>query len=183
MDGSAGTFTVLMPERKMYMQVTGQQVASMADSMKAHQQGSKGPSQLTVTPGGTETIAGETCTNYTISGVGADGKPGQGTVCATNGVGVVNPYATASGTPLGRMLTMNPQAAALVQAFRQINGKAILRVTGMKGDPKSVDLLVTKIDKSTPPDSLFQIPAGFTKFQMPAGMPGGMPGAGATPKQ
>ena len=32
MDGSAGTFTVLMPERKMYMQVTGQQVASMADS-------------------------------------------------------------------------------------------------------------------------------------------------------
>ena len=180
-DGSTGNMTILMTAQKMYMQAN----LSAAGGAAGAGSGSQAPAtQFTVTPGGTETIAGETCQDYTISGVNPrTGKSGSGIVCATTGLGVINPFKQGGGNPFARMLQNNPQMAALTNALNQVNGKAILRASGMSGNPNAVDVLVTKVDPTSPPDSLFKVPAGYTQFQAPGGMgAGGIPGMGATPK-
>lgn len=165
MDASTGMFTVLMPERKMYLQWNGVPTGTASQAPAA---------QWTVTQGGTETIAGASCTDYTISGTDpSTGKSGQGMVCATTGLGVVNPYAVASG-PMAQWIASSPQGAALLNVFRSIPGKAILKATGMDGNINHVDLLVTKLDPSPLSAALFQIPAGYN--QLPPAMLGAMAG-------
>lgn len=173
-DGETGTMTTMIPAQKMYMQTTGDRLAAMGDSMQKKQ----GPTQLSVTPGGTETVAGQQCTDYTISGVGANGKPGQVQICAApSGVGMFTPTSLGGRNPMARMWNNNPQAAAVLAQFK---GKAILKVSQSdNGEPMKLLMQVTSIDPSKPQDSLFKIPADYTKMQMPMGgaMPGGVPGA------
>jgi hypothetical protein len=171
MDGSTGTQTMMMHSQKMYTQSTGEHMAAMVDSM----QKKEGPSQLSVTQGGTEVVAGVPCTDYTINGVGANGQPGQLQVCAaSSGVGMFTPNTLGPRNPLSRVWGSNPQAAAVLAQFK---GKAILKVSeSQNGAPMKLLMQVTKIDASKPADTLFVIPAGYTKLQMPAGMGGAMPG-------
>lgn len=165
MDVSTGMLTVLMPDRRMYLQWNGVPTGT----------GAQGPAtQWTVTQGGTETIAGAPCTDYTISGTDpTTGKAGTGMVCATTGLGVVNPYAVASG-PMAQWLANNPSSAALMQVFQSIPGKAVLKAAGLDGNINDVDVLVTKLDPSPLSTALFQVPPGYS--QVPPAMLGAMGG-------
>lgn len=173
-DAETGTMTTMIPAQKMYMQSSGDRLAAMGDSLQKKQ----GPTQISVTPGGTETVAGQQCTDYTISGVGANGKPGQIQLCAaSSGVGMFTPTSMGSRNPMARVWSNNPQAAAVLAQFK---GKAILKVSESdNGAPMKLLMQVTSIDPSKPNDSLFKVPADYTKMQMPMGgaMPGGVPGA------
>lgn len=170
-DGSAGTMTMLMPQMHMYMQMTAQDMSQMAANRPQDQ------STYSVTSVGTETVAGIKCTDYLVSKNG--GTPGDGMeLCAAPNIGISN-SSMFSGGPFAALRRSNP---GLNGAFAKLQGQGVLKVTTVNGGTKTVDMEVTKIDHTTPPDSLFQIPAGYRKMTMPAGMPGmGAPGMGAPP--
>jgi hypothetical protein len=186
-DGVTGTMTILMPSQKRYMQFTTQDAAQLgaafkplADSMKKHF-GTTTPttptpdqSHMSVTQGGTETVAGVSCTVYHVTGVDNNGKPGEAEICAAPGVGFfLMTAAFSGGGALGvfaSRMGADPQTQARYAMLKTIlsDGKGIIKLTKIENGKKTVEFEATKIDRSTPPESMFDIPAGFTKFQMPS---------------
>jgi hypothetical protein len=179
--------TILMFENKQYMQFTPQDAAQfgasfkgLADSIKKSG-GATTPaptppssqSHLTVTPTGTETVAGVTCTNYHITGTYGNGKPADGEVCAAQGVGLLMMNALfGNGSALGAFTSRmgaDPKTQSQYAAFKEVlgDGKGILKASKIENGKKTVVFEATKIDRTTPPESMFDIPAGFSKLQMP----------------
>lgn len=168
MDASTGDVTMLMPAQKSYMQYN---IAQMGANMAPQTTG-----QITVTPGGTETVAGISCTDYTITG----GPSGATQVCAAPGVPSMDPKVLTTG-PMAQFISRMGMNAQVMAAYQQLKGKGPLKVSKVTGGNTSLMMEATNVNRATPPDSLFQIPAGWTKFQMPAGA-GGMPGMAGPPK-
>jgi hypothetical protein len=184
-DGVTGTMTILMPSEKRYIQFTTQDAAQLgaaikplADSMKKNF-GTTTPStpdksHLSVTQTGTETVAGVTCMVYHVTGTDNNGKPTEAEICAAPGVGLfIMNAAFGGGGALGAFASRmgaNPQTQARYAMLKNIlsDGKGIIKLTKIENGKKTVEFEATKIDRSTPPESMFDIPAGFTKFQMPS---------------
>jgi Domain of unknown function (DUF4412) len=168
MNASTGDMTMLMPAQRAYMQYN---IAQMGANMAPQATG-----QITVTAGGSETVAGISCTDYTISG----GPGGPTQVCAASGVPSMDPKALTTG-PMAQFVSRMGMNAQVVAAYQQLKGKGPLKVSKVESGNTSLVMVATNVSTTTPPDSLFQIPTGWTKFQMPAGA-GGMPGMAGPPK-
>jgi hypothetical protein len=201
MDGATGTTTILMAERKMYMQFTPQDAANaatiikpLADSLKKMGVGSSATVSTTTPQGtfhvsqtGSETVAGTPCTVYHVSGTDAKGKSGEGEVCVAQGAGLFM-MGSGGGGPMAmfaQRMASNPATSAQYAAMKQIlgPGKGILKVTKIDNGNKIVVIEATKIDRATPAKELFEAPKEYTKFDMPnmgamMKQPGQMPNPG-----
>jgi Domain of unknown function (DUF4412) len=189
LDNGTGTMTVIMGSSKMYMQqnfatATSALAPQVAGAPPAGEATSGTPSHTSITKAGTETVAGIQCTDYMVSGLSpATGQPSQAEVCVAPGVPVMDMSAITNSPMMKAMAARNGTSdqAEVSAKFKAMN-VGVLKVTTIQGDTKTVVMEATKVDRSAPPDSLFQIPTGYTKMQMPAGMPGmggAMPGAAA----
>jgi hypothetical protein len=134
---------VLMEAQRMYMEVPPPDSAAVAKV---------GEVKITKT-GRIETIAGLSCEHIVVEAPGT-ASPQKADVCMTKGLGpFVNPMANVAG---GRMTEWQKQLAQ--------DGGFPLKVTLGDG---TVPLEVTKIEKKRVSDTLFRIPADFTKMDMP----------------
>jgi hypothetical protein len=86
----------------------------------------------------------------------------------------MDPKALTTG-PMAQFVSRMGMNAQVVAAYQQLKGKGPLKVSKVESGNPSLVMVATNVSTTTPPDSLFQIPTGWTKFQMPAGA-GGMPG-------
>jgi len=133
---------MLMEAQHMYMEVTPESMnaaLSNADEPKVTKTGRK------------ETIAGESCEHVMIETGGANG-PQKADVCMAYAIG---PFVN----PMANMTRMTAWQRQLVK-----EGGFPLRVTLADG---TVPIEVTKIEKKRVNDTLFRIPADFSKMEMP----------------
>jgi hypothetical protein len=169
MDNSAKTMTMLMPSDKMYM------VMNLRDSDQGGDHSDRKPPKITPT-GKTETIAGRTCEVY-LYAENPD-KPANKEMCVAKGMGY---FMGGSAGPMGGMgmarqgqgadisaIAANPEYRRLYQ-----DGFFPLRISRIKGDSVTTQMIATKIEPKSVDASLFQVPSGFQEMKMPAGM--GMP--------
>lgn len=160
MDGAAQTMTMIMPSEKMYM--------VMDQKQGAGQPGAPPSETPKITKLGTSaTIAGRTCDNYLV------GEKQDMEICAAKGLGFFmaggNPGAGRS--PMGRV--PNFRQDAIMREFK--DGFFPLRITRVAEGKREVMMEVTRIEPKPLDAALFQVPAGYQKMSMPAGMP--MPGS------
>lgn len=169
MDMSSGMMTMLMPTQKAYMQYNMAQIAAGMPQ--------KATTPVTLSQTGTETVAGIPCTDYLVTG-GAEAAGRGVEICAAPGVPTLDPSALTKGAmaQVGARLGMNSQ---VLSAYQQLKGKGVLKVSKVENGTKTVQMVATKVDHTSPPASMFQVPDGYTKFQMPTGA--GMPGMGGGP--
>lgn len=159
MDASTGTRTVLMHQQKMYMQMNATDMPQPTLNNKA---------DLSMTKEGSETVAGIPCTDYKISGTNTAQDSYE--ICVAPGVPSMDPKLLMGG-PMGARTGFNPQIASIMA---QLRGQGALKVSKIDGANKTVILEATKVDRTPPDPTIFQIPPGYTKFQAPPGMQ--MPG-------
>jgi hypothetical protein len=154
LDTKARTMTVLIPENHMYL------VQPLAP-------GGGGPAdpkrQLAFKNSGrTETVAGIKCEIYIGTVIDSHGKTSQFEACLAKGVGFAlfdamgsrGPGSNASGPDLFRDL-----AAKNLYVLKAWEFKDGERVPAMEA---------TKVEQKAVPASVFEVPAGFTKMDMPA---------------
>jgi hypothetical protein len=194
-DAGTQTTTMLMPEQKQYLQFTGQDVRNFAAKMKpvadsinnsmskeqpSAPQADKPDAKLanfTVTKTGTDMVAGVSCDIYHASGTDTQGKHGEGDICAAKGAGFVMYNmmgAMAGANPMAAPKNADPKMQAYYDMMKQVTseGRGIVKVTTYDNGKKTVVLEATKIDKTPPPDAVFDIPPGYTKFSIGAAMAG-----------
>jgi len=163
MEAGKPEMTMLMPSDKMYM------------VMDPSMMGGRAPRDTTppkITKVGTsETIAGKSCDNYRIEtkqvhevcaakGMGYFGGMGRGPMMGGRGPG---------GAQGGNAM---PSFASEKMMAEFKEGFFPLRISRVEGEKKATVLEVTKIEEKPLPSSLFEIPEGYTKMDMPMGMPG-----------
>ncbi len=167
-DPKAGTQTILMSEQKMYMVMDMKEMAERAKGMKNKSD--------TTTPkitaeGTTETIAGKSCDNYLLvtqltreicvaKGMGNIIMGGGGGGCCSVGPG------GQGSAGMDASALIHPEYAEFFK-----DGFFPLKVSEVDGANKKVRLLATKVEAKSLDPALFQVPAGYTEFKMPA-MPG-----------
>lgn len=160
MDGGAQTMTMIMPSEKMYM------VMDMkAGAGRPGEQSREAPKITKV--GTSETIAGRACDNYLI------GEKQDMEVCAAKGLGFYMSGGGGPGAgrgPMGRVPDFRQEA--VMREFK--DGFFPLRISRVGGGKRDVMMEVTRIEPKPLDAALFQVPAGYHKMDMPAGMP--MPG-------
>ena len=166
-DGAAKTMTMVMSEQKMYMKWDLQQ---MGQQMQNEHPTRKTP-KITDT-GKTETIAGKSCQVYRYAEE-AD-KPENMEMCVAKGMGNF----MAGRSPMGRgegdgddvsEIANNPEFLKLYK-----DGFFPLRISRIKGETVTTQMIATKIEPKSVDASLFQVPADYQEMKMPAGM-GPMP--------
>ena len=105
-----------------------------------------------------ETIAGLRCTVYV-----QQSKPGN-EWCLTSG------RASAKGADLGDLSGETPAIGGgmpgLFRAF--LRGTVVLRSRLTDRNGRTMTMIATKVDRATPPASLFEVPAGFQEVRMSA---------------
>jgi len=155
--------TMLMPSEKMYM------------VMDPAMMGGRAPRDTTppkITKVGTsETIAGRSCDNYRIETQQVH------EVCAAKGMGYFagmgrGPMMGGGGPGGGQGGGGMPAFASEKMMAEFKDGFFPLRVSRVEGEKKTVAMEVTKIEEKPLPSSLFEVPEGYTKMDMPMGMPG-----------
>jgi len=157
MDGGEGTMTMIMPSEKMYM------VMDLKNGMgRPDAQPNEVPKITKV--GTSETIAGRACDNYLV------GEKQDMEVCAAKGLGF---FMSGGGpgmgrNPMGRV--PNLRDAAIMRDFK--DGFFPLKLSRVAGGKREVVMEVTRIEPKTLDAALFQVPTGYQKMTMPAGMPG-----------
>ena len=161
MDMGARQMTILMPQQQMYMvRPIPQAQAAQAQQQAGHD------STLTAT-GEKDTILGYECTKYT------DTTPKEVTeLWVTDQLGFFAGM-TMGGGPGGR-------GQAPKQWEEAVKGKGFfpLRVVTRSGGKEKFRMEAASIDKGPLPDSTFQAPEGWRKFDMGAMMGGmGYPGS------
>lgn len=163
---------ILMPQQQMYMvQPIPQPNAAGRPAGAAAGQPSTGNAESLQDTGVKETILGYVCTKYTVTG-----KNGTAEIWVTDQLGSFfgMPHGGPGG-PGGR--SQPPQ-----EWENALKGGNFFPMRVISNNGKSnFKMEVTAIDKTSLPDSLFQAPAGWRKFDMGAMMggmmPGGYPGA------
>ncbi len=144
-DGATKTMDMVIPMRQMYMERSAADAQAMVDSAvaasKIHWTGRK------------ETIAGYECEHATFTD-----QKGQATdVCLAKGLGTFVPM---GGGPGGR------GRGAMSGGWESRIGQQFPLKVVQDGN---VELLVTSVEKKPLDDSLFTIPAGYQKMEMPMG--------------
>ena len=171
-DDDAHVTTILMPERKQYMQITAADAQRFGDMarMRAGEQGGRSdaspPDFKIEKTGRTEVVAGVKCDIYHASGT-HDGKLEQGEVCIAEGAGFT-PFDMGGGAMMGRMNRASRDVPQ-VQEFRELlrGDRGIMKVWRIENGKPMVEMEVTKVDRSAPSDATFQPPPDYTKFEMP----------------
>ena len=144
-DGATKMMDMVIPMRQMYMERSTEDAQAMTDSAVA-------ASKIDWT-GRKETIAGYECEHATFT----DDKGQSTDVCLAKGLGTFVPI---SGGPGGR------GRGAMSSGWEgRIGQQFPLKV--MQGG--EVEMLVTNIEKKSLADSLFTIPNGYQKMEMPMG--------------
>lgn len=144
-DPAAKTVDMVVPMRQMYIERSTTDVMAKADS-------AVGSAKITWT-GNKETIAGYECEHATVT----DDQGQSVDVCLAKGLGAFVPMSGGMG---GRGGMGGGWESRIGQMFP-------LKV--MHGD--QVELLATSVEKKTLDASLFTIPDGYNKMDMPMGMP------------
>jgi len=159
MEAGKSEVTMLMPSEKMYMVMD-------PSMMGGRNPAASDTATFKVTKVGTsETIAGKSCDNYLVGGA-QDHE-----VCAAKGLGF---FAGMGRGGMGRGRGPGGgmpdfSASKLMAEFK--DGFFPLKVSRIEGEKKAVVMEVTKIEEKPVPSSLFEIPEGYTKMDMPMGMP------------
>lgn len=153
LDTKARTMTMLVPENHMYL------VQPLA-------QGGSGPAdpkrQLAFKDSGrTETVAGIKCQIYSGTVTDSRGKQSQFEACMAKGVGF------ALFEAMGARGVGSKSSGA--DLFRDMAAKNlyVLKVWELKDGARVPAMEATKVEQKAVPASAFQVPAGFTKMDMP----------------
>jgi hypothetical protein len=160
MDTAKREMTMIMDEQKTYMVMALPQAALDVMSKNSDEVNLEKTSE-------TEKILGYTATKYIVTS-----KEGKSDLWLAEGLGTF--MSVSNNNPMG-----GRRAAAPAAWERALAGKELfpLRVVGKdKGGKESFRMEVTAIDKTTLPDSLFNPPAGYQKFDMGGMMKGMIPG-------
>jgi hypothetical protein len=169
LDMKSGKQLMLMPPAKTYMEMN---LKEIGEQFKGGEDSTKVP-KLTPT-GKQETIAGYTCEHWLV---GEDQKTD---MCVAKGIGFFGFGSNEqSGGPLNalRNLNIDPQIAAQIEGNPELKkfvegGAFPLKITQIEdGQPRTI-MEVTGIERKTLDDSLFTIPPGYKKMEIP-GMPSG----------
>jgi hypothetical protein len=188
-DGGTGTTTILMIKDLKYMQFTKQDAQKFAANAKPYVDALPKSTETTpapaatpvaptktdihVTKTGTAMVAGVSCDVYLITGTDNNGKPVNGEVCAAKGVGfflsnaMVGMGAMMGGAGGGAGMGAN-QARYASYSDILSDGKGIIKISSIENGKKVVAMEATKIDRTSPPDAMFEVPPGYTKFSMPS---------------
>jgi hypothetical protein len=154
--------TMLMPSEKMYMVMDPSMMAGRNPNAAKDTAGFK------VTKVGTsETIAGKACDNYLI------GAKQDHEACVAKGMGF---FGGMGGGGMGRGRGPGggmPDFSAIKDMADFKDGFFPLKLSRIEGEKKAVVMEVTKIEEKPLPASLFEVPEGYTKMDMPMGMPPG----------
>lgn len=164
-DGAAKTMTMMMPEQKMYMKWDLEQMRNEHTTHKTP--------KITDT-GKSETIAGKSCQVYRYAEDA--GKPETMEMCVAKGMGNF----MMGRSPMGRgrgegegddvsEIASNPEFQKLYK-----DGFFPLRISKVKGDSVTTQMIATKLEPGSVDASLFQVPSDYQEMKMPAGM-GPMP--------
>jgi hypothetical protein len=175
MDSSAGTMTMLIPQTKSYMTMNWGQTAGEMMAPGDEKGSSEDPLKVSTT-GKTETIAGYTC-QYWLFGAKQDTE-----VCLANGLGYFASSVGGSGGILEKLknlalrdkikaqLAANPEFAKFVES-----GAFPLKIAEIENGQSKTIMEVTKVERKSLDDSLFNVPADYKKMEIPGmqGMPAG----------
>ena len=152
-DFKAHTMTVLMMHEKKYMIMPIKQTETMTKAI--------GDVKLTKT-GRTATVAGVSCQIYHASRTNERGTK-EGEACFAKGVGLamMDIFAGMGGRGGGN---------SAVEAFHDLAKEDLhmLKAWELKDGSEQGTLEAVKIDRKSVDASLFAIPAGFTKVEMPS---------------
>jgi hypothetical protein len=169
LDMKSGKQMMLLPPTKTYMEMN---LKELGEQMKGDEDSTKLP-KLTPT-GKQETIAGYTCEHWLVD------DEEKTDVCLAKGLGFFGFGSSEQrGGPLNtlRNLNLDPEIAAQIEANPELKkfiegGAFPLKITQIEnGQPRTV-MEVTGIERKTLDDSLFTIPPGYKKMEVP-GMPSG----------
>ncbi len=147
MSGAKKVVDMVIPMRRMYLERGTESARAMMDSATA---GAK----VTWT-GKKETIAGHECEDATVTQ--SDGSTVA--LCLAKDLGAFLPMGGGQGA-----------AGRTGGGWESVIGQSCPLKVVRDG---TVELLATKIEKESLPDSLFEVPAGYTKMSLP-GMGGGL---------
>jgi hypothetical protein len=177
MDSSAGTVTMLIPQRKTFMDMNDMNFGQMTREMMApgDEKDSSGDFLKVSSTGKTETIAGFKC-QYWLFGPKQDTE-----VCLANGLGY---FASAGGGPgildkltnLGMRDKIKAQLDANPEFAKFVEGGAFpLKIVEIENGQSKTFMEVTRVERKSLDDSLFKVPADYTKMEIPGmqGMPAG----------
>jgi hypothetical protein len=159
-DRAAGTRTMMMAERKMYITMPASTLPQVAPAATTSFEKT----------GKSKVIAGVPCEVYHGTGT-SNGQTTEADVCIAKGVGLNNFDFPMTAGPTGGL---PPEMAALKEVLK--DGGAI-EVVSTKNGQGGFTMTATKIDRSVPSDDQFVPPPDYHTMQMPPGMPGGLPGA------
>jgi hypothetical protein len=158
-----GKSYTLLPDNKMYMEMP---IAKLSPEAEAQL-------QVTVTKTAeTKKIGDYNCTRYDITSKGMPGMPPQGTTAqwwVTTDVDVLDEYAKFTEAQFRSQSTKQATEMAKLKGF------PIQMVMDTPMGPATTT--VTTVKKQDVPDSMFEVPADYTKMTMP--VPGAMPPAPA----
>jgi hypothetical protein len=169
LDMKSGKQMILMPPTKTYMELN---LKEIGEQLKDGKDSTKAP-KLTST-GKQETIAGYTCEHWLV---GDDQKTD---MCVAKGIGFFGFGSNEqSGGPLNalRNLNIDPEMTAQIEANPELKkfiegGAFPLKITEIEnGQPKTI-MEVTGIERKPLDDSLFTLPPGYKKMEIPR-MPSG----------
>jgi hypothetical protein len=177
MDESSDTIKTLFNDKKMYIvhSMTPSSKSSAPDLQSPSQpdKSSQSPAVQFAKTGKTETIAGVPCEDYLVTQGDAQK---QTLVCNARGFGFL--WGSPTGL-LSRMQQMGPGMSQYSDMMKQFkDGFFPLKVAQVTNGQEHIQMVATKIDRSPPSASAFQVPSDFTSLQM-GGM--GAPGMG-TPR-
>jgi hypothetical protein len=168
MDENKHEMTMLMPEQHMYM------VHAMPTA-DANETTAQQPEDVKIEKTNDhEKILGYDTTKYV-----ATSKQGTTQIWATDQLGTFMGLGTNGGPSGGMRGRMNARGSGAQEWEKLLNGKPVfpLRVVTTGKDGKDTfKMEATNIEKKSLPDSLFQPPADFQKFDMGAMMRGGLRG-------
>lgn len=151
-DGESGDVLVVIPAAKQYMLRNFKKLRAesgggrAADSSRANEL----LADILAT-GRKETIAGLTCEVYVRKS-----RPGM-EWCLTTGLGRIG--------AMDDQLTGGNAMSHAMQPFT--NGALVLRMTAGAASGHPMTMIATKVDRATPPVSLFKVPAGFVELKNP----------------
>jgi hypothetical protein len=178
---STGRIVSIDNQKKEYSEVT---IAEMEETMKAasaqmEEQLAKMPPQMrdrmakmmgggladvTISKGGTKTIAGYSCQSYTI----AMGENLTQETC--NSTAITPPFDPANFAKMARIsVPMMRGAEKMAEKFREIQGMSLQQHTtmNMMGQKRDISMEATEVKKGAIAADVFAIPAGYKKVDSP----------------